>query len=223
MIHKIYSPQKVLCTPRRSDSHHPPPSVTGAATRSRHDSAHADQPKRSRGGGGGGAYQLERARSFHASRAATAATSGGDFARPMWGHSFTDSIRPPAPQATSRVELVPQLLDLGRLGPKWFFGEVGLLKDQPRSASVFAETNVTLMAISKEDFLARLPTFCINYIREYGDAFYASEPALKEQWQAQQRWDKFKAKLVRPGKAPTSATLMEINQKYAATLNAIKY
>lgn len=115
--------------------------------------------RRTSGGKGGGAYQFERARAFTAH---FDSVHGGGSRRPVWGHSVSTASRsytsPLSGQQVSpvvRSQLQPQLLDLGRLGPKWFFGEVGVLRDEPRSASVYAETNVTLMTISKEDFFAR--------------------------------------------------------------------
>lgn len=45
---------------------------------------------------------------------------------------------------------------LARLGPGEFFGEMALLDDQPRSASVFAKTDVLCLGLNRWDFLRHL-------------------------------------------------------------------
>jgi CRP-like cAMP-binding protein len=190
--------------------------------------------------GGGGAYKFARARAFEAARAvsrglvqsqgaggrAESHTATGK-ARPQWGQPATveshSTAAPPPPRLVplTKTVLQPQLLDLGRLSAKWFFGEYGVLTDQPRSASVYAETNVTLMVMTKEDFLQRLPPFCLKFIRDYIATFYAPEGVMKEQFQSQQRWEQFKAKMMQAnGRTRFTA---EVSRKFSSTLNAVKH
>ena len=244
MIHKIYSSEKVLVPPA-SRSISPPRSVTLASSHGGSGSGTSPVAPTRCIRGGGGAYKFERARAFEASRRHT---SPSTVMRPIWGqatnsnatsahhtntrpsthHSETNDSLSPAPShslptaPSTRHTLVPRLLDLGRLGPKWFFGEVGVLRNSPRSASVYAETPVTLMVMSKEDFFTRLPPFCIKYIDDYMNTFYSPDSVLKSQWAAQQRWDSFKAELVQPGRMKTHS-VMETNRKFTSTLNVMKY
>ena len=44
-----------------------------------------------------------------------------------------------------------EILEIARLGPGDFFGEIGLITGQKRTASIMSETNVELMELKKED------------------------------------------------------------------------
>jgi CRP-like cAMP-binding protein len=57
----------------------------------------------------------------------------------------------PAPKPKTPLALV----DLGMLGPRQFFGELGVLTNRPRSASVYATSRVEVLMLSSGDFLAR--------------------------------------------------------------------
>jgi CRP-like cAMP-binding protein len=56
-------------------------------------------------------------------------------------------------EVTARVETVIPggPLDLATLGPGEFFGEIGLLGEQPRQASIVAKTDVTLLAFGRDE------------------------------------------------------------------------
>jgi CRP-like cAMP-binding protein len=88
-----------------------------------------------------------------------------------------------------------QLVDLGELGPKQYFGELGVLLDKPRSASVFAKTRVEVLHISKGDFLSRMPESALDYFRQFSK-YYPSYDAIMAMINRQQKWDSFKDKLV---------------------------
>jgi hypothetical protein len=52
----------------------------------------------------------------------------------------------------SRRDLEGNEVELATLGPGKFFGEIGLLEDRPRTATVRAKTDVELLALDRETF-----------------------------------------------------------------------
>ena len=58
---------------------------------------------------------------------------------------------------TGQAKVVANERTLNRLLPGDHFGEISLLDGGPRSASVVAETEMTLVIITQKDFLAMLP------------------------------------------------------------------
>lgn len=194
-------------------------SASGASTSKPH-SRHA-----SKGGGGAGAYKFDRMRAFTADRDATRRSQADGFGSTQRSSAPTlfDSPLPVAQAPVRKTVLQPQLLDLGRLGPQWFFGEMGVLTDTPRSASVYAETTVELLWLSREDFFSRLPASSIKYMRDYIAAFYAPTNVLKEQWKQQQRWEQFKKKMLMNQRRAATGSIAAKAQNFSATLNAAKY
>jgi CRP/FNR family transcriptional regulator, cyclic AMP receptor protein len=60
---------------------------------------------------------------------------------------------------------------LQELGPGGFFGELSMLTSEPRSARVFAVTNVTVLALERDEFFAFLqkrPSAAIDVLIELG-------------------------------------------------------
>lgn len=207
-------------------------SASGASTSKQHahHSRHASTASHKGGGGGAGAYKFERMRAFTADRDATrrSAAAGADGAfgstqRSSAAPTLFDSPLPVALAPIRKTVLQPQLLDLGRLGPQWCFGEMGVLADAPRSASVYAETTVELLWLSREDFFSRLPAASLKYLRDYIAAFYAPTHVLKEQWKQQQRWEQFKKKMLTNQRRAANGSIAATAQHFSATLNAAKY
>lgn len=56
----------------------------------------------------------------------------------------------------SRVEPGGETVELGRLGEGDEFGEMALLRDAPRNATVTARTDCLFLTLSRPDFLALL-------------------------------------------------------------------
>jgi len=86
-----------------------------------------------------------------------------------------------------------ELLDLARINPGWFFGELGVIREQRRSAFVFAETTAQCYVIAKEDFL-KLPN--LSYARAYANKFYPDIKVTLDNVHAQQRWELFKGRML---------------------------
>jgi len=105
----------------------------------------------------------------------------------------TSSRRPPPPALIANRSV---LLDLGRLGPRSFFGELGVLNETGRSASVYAETKVVTFCMEKEEFQSKLPTSCRQFLTQYAQSFYPSPKDMIKQYQHHQRWQAFKTSML---------------------------
>ena len=68
------------------------------------------------------------------------------------------------------------------LGPNDFFGEIAILCDVPRTASVRADTRLTTLRISKELFLRLIkefPTMAVSIMRELAHRLEATNNQLR--------------------------------------------
>ena len=71
---------------------------------------------------------------------------------------------------------------LNELGPGGFFGELSMLTSEPRSARVFAVTNVTTLALERDEFFAFLrqhPSASIDVLIELGGRLHAMDAILR--------------------------------------------
>lgn len=71
---------------------------------------------------------------------------------------------------------------LNDLGPGGFFGELSMLSREPRSARVSAITNVTTLALERDeffDFLQRKPSAAIDVLIELGGRLHAMDAILR--------------------------------------------
>jgi CRP-like cAMP-binding protein len=55
---------------------------------------------------------------------------------------------------SGEVEILPEANDPSLHGPGAYFGEIALLRDVPRTATVRARSDVALLALARDDFLA---------------------------------------------------------------------
>jgi CRP-like cAMP-binding protein len=108
------------------------------------------------------------------------------------GSMMMMKVMPPLPPPTEY-----QLVDLGLLGPRQFFGEVGVLNSAKRSASVFAKTKVEVFILSAGDFLARMPESARTYFQQY-QKFYPTATDSVRLLAQQNKWSHFKASCVTP-------------------------
>ena len=99
---------------------------------------------------------------------------------------------------TSRLgdEVEPKLLDIGTLGPRQYFGEVGLLLNIPRLASIVSVTEVTLLCLPKNDFVRRIEGPTLDMLRE-NISYYPDMTAVKKAYHEQLEWDKYKHRIVK--------------------------
>jgi len=70
---------------------------------------------------------------------------------------------------------------LGRLTPGDFFGEIALLDEGPRSASVVAETPITVLTINRKPFqtaLQREPSVVLKMLEELAGRLRSQERSL---------------------------------------------
>ena len=68
------------------------------------------------------------------------------------------------------------------LGPGGFFGELSMLTSEPRSARVFAVTNVTVLALERDEFFAFLqkrPSAAIDVLIELGGRLHDMNTILR--------------------------------------------
>jgi CRP-like cAMP-binding protein len=192
------------------------------AAHSRHSST------RSGSGGGGGAFKFEGEQASNAHRRSRTAADGsqrewasstggiGGSAIGLSGHSRSVSHVP-----VTRTVLEPHLLDLGRLGPGWFFGELGVLRSEARSASVYAESSCELLVLSRSDVFSRLPPDCLRFLEEYAAHFYAPTAELKQQFKQQRRWEQFKQRMRQQSRRAPS--LAESVAGFSGSLQDLKH
>ncbi len=89
-----------------------------------------------------------------------------------------------------------EVVDLGTLGPKQFFGELGIFSDKVRSASVMCHSSkVEVLIMSKGDFLSRMPDSALEYFKGC-KKYYHSEDAIVKHLSQQSKWKKFKESFV---------------------------
>lgn len=76
------------------------------------------------------------------------------------------------------VEIGGQVVEKADAGT--LLGELALIEDEPRSASVRAVTDVTVVPVSKRDFLFLLhehPTFALLVLKSVADRLRRNEPS----------------------------------------------
>lgn len=88
------------------------------------------------------------------------------------------------------------LLDLGVVKQEWFFGELGLVQDAPRSCFVYANTPLECFTLNKEAFKQQMPVDCKEYFYNYIKTFYAPQTVVEEQVKQEQRWSLFKTRML---------------------------
>ncbi len=123
---------------------------------------------------------------------AAAAQSARDQERAERSQRALESFR----QRTEPKRQEFELVDLGLLGPRQFFGELGILDKKPRSASVFASTRVELLILSKGDFESKFPESALEYLRNFRK-LYPTYDQIMSLIQQQQKWGDFKDKILR--------------------------
>jgi CRP-like cAMP-binding protein len=89
-----------------------------------------------------------------------------------------------------------QLIELARLRPRDFFGELALLHNLRRSAFVYCETPATVLFVSKTAFKTKLPARVIAYFKRFAASFYPNKAQVTQQVTQAQRWDLFRKRMV---------------------------
>lgn len=100
-------------------------------------------------------------------------------------------------RSPSRKTSQSQLIDLGTVKENWFFGELGVLTNSQRSAYAYAETDVILLKIGKEDFFNRTPSAVLMFMQEHCEHFYKDPGVVLSDVHKQLRWQQFKTKLLK--------------------------
>lgn len=91
----------------------------------------------------------------------------------------------------------PKLLEVGVLGPREFFGERGVILNQPRAASVLSISPVELLVLQKTDYIRKVAGSKTHQLMIEAIDRYPSEEKLKAAYHKQIKWTSFKEGLVR--------------------------
>ena len=84
---------------------------------------------------------------------------------------------------SARVDLATRTgpLELAHVGPNALVGEMGVLRDAPRSASLTATSELTVLSISRDIFMATLreaPALALAVMRDLADRLERSNARL---------------------------------------------
>ena len=112
-------------------------------------------------------------------------------------HTAAGSSPAAAPAPKCSVIVGSRFLEVNQLGPHAVFGEVGVMMQCPRTASVISRTSGgELFAITKFDFLRLQSRRALHELRAHAGSSYRSAAELQLELDDSQQWERYKAHLL---------------------------